>query len=79
MATRPKILQNRCRITLIPRDSAWYDDLFSFSDTSMQLSNKNKREHRENNRTILTKHTSDLANLLVVKSSVVTDRTKSSF
>ena len=37
-----KILQNRCRITFIPRDSAWYDDLFSFSNTSMQLSNKTK-------------------------------------
>ena len=44
----------------------------------IKQSNNNKRDRRENNRTILTKHMSDLANLLPVRSSVVIDLAKSS-
>ena len=43
----------------------------------IKQSNNNKRDRRENNRTILTKHMSELANLRPIRSSVVIDRTKS--
>ena len=52
--------------------------MICFLFPNIKQSSKNKRDRRENNRTILTKHMSDLANLLPVTSSVVIDRTKSS-
>ena len=57
-------------------DSAWYRSVFFFRH--IKQSNNNKRHRRKNNRTILTKHMSDLTNLLPVRSSVIIDRTKSS-